>query len=175
MTKVRTGIFEFRGADAPVIGEDIRMGQQAPDFTAHTTDWTTVEALKSTQGKVRILGSLPSIHTSVCGRETRRFNQEASALSSEIVVIMVSMDLPYGLREWCAASGVERVITLSDHMQGEFGEKYGVLLKNQRVFRRAILVVDREDTVVYVDYMPKLGDEPDYAKVLSAAKTALGN
>ena len=170
---VRTGIFEFRGQDAPVIGADIQVGQPAPEFTAHSMDWALVKALESTQGKVRIIGSLPSLNTSVCDRETRRFNQEAAALGDDIVILTVSMDLPYALKNWCAAAGVDRVVTLSDHMSGEFGEKYGVLLQNQRVLRRAVFIVDRKGTVVYAAYMPKMGDEPDYEAVLAKAKSVL--
>lgn len=173
MTKVRTGIFEFRGQDAPVVGANIQVGQQAPDFAAQTTEWATIRALESTQDKVRIIGSLPSLNTSVCDRETRRFNQEAASLSEDIAILMLSMDLPYTQRNWCAAAGVDRVTTLSDHLLGEFGEKYGVLLKDQRIHRRAIFVVDRSGKVVYAAYMPRLGDEPNYEEVLGAAKGAL--
>jgi thiol peroxidase len=170
---VRTGIFEFRGQDAPVIGADIQVGQPAPEFTVHTMDWALVKGLESTQGKVRVIGSLPSLNTSVCDRETRRFNQEAAALGDDIVILTVSMDLPYALKNWCAAAGVDRVVTLSDHMNGEFGENYGVLLQNQRILRRAVFVVDRKGTVVYVAYMPKMGAEPDYEEVLAKAKSTL--
>ena len=173
MVNTRSGIFEFRGQDSPVIGEDLRVGQPAPEFTAHTTEWARVGGLESTLGKVRIIGSLPSLNTSTCDRETRRFNQEAAALGEAVAVLMVSMDLPYAMKNWCAAAGIERVTTLSDHLNGEFGEKYGVLLQNQRIFRRAIFVVDRQGTLTYVAYMPKMGDEPDYAAVLQAAKDAL--
>jgi len=172
---VRAGIFEFRGQDSPVVGADIQVGQKAPEFSAHDMNWSLVKGLVSTQGKVRIIGSLPSLNTSVCDRETRRFNQEAAALGDDIVILTVSMDLPYALKNWCAAAGVDRVVTLSDHMSGEFGKKYGVLLQNQRILRRAIFVVDRKGDVVYAAYMPKLGDEPDYDEVLAKAKSALGN
>ena len=88
-------------------------------------------------------------------------------------IIMVSMDLPWTLNNWCAAAEVEQVINLSDHKQGEFGKKYGVLLKEPRIFRRAVFVVDKEGKVGYVEYLPSLGDEPDYARVLEAARSAL--
>jgi thiol peroxidase len=173
MVNTRSGIFEFRGQDAPVIGADLKVGQPAPEFTAHTTEWALFRALESTQEKVRIIGSLPSLTTSVCDRETRRFNQEAAALGEDVAILMVSMDLPYTMKNWCAAAGVDRVTSLSDHMNGEFGEKYGVLLQNQRILRRAIFVVNREGRIVYVAYMPKMGDEPDYEAVLKAAQGGL--
>lgn len=170
----RKGLLTFAGQDATVIGVDLEVGQFAPEFTAHGIDWSLVKGIESTHGKVRIIGSLPSLSTSVCDRETRRFNQEAASLGEDIAILMVSMDLPYTQRNWCAAAGIEKVTTLSDHMSGEFGEKYGVLLKDYRVFRRAIFVVGRDDKLVYVAYLPALGEEPEYEAVLEAARTALG-
>ncbi|MCI0520766.1 MAG: thiol peroxidase [Chloroflexi bacterium] len=175
MTTERSGIFKFRGVEATVLGEDLHVGQSASEFSAHTSDWSLVQGLASTRGKVRIIGSLPSFNTSVCDRETRRFNEEAAALGEDVAILMVSMDLPYTLKSWCAAAGVERVVTLSDHLNGDFGKQYGVLLKEQRILRRAIFVVDRQDQVVYAAYMPALGDEPDYAAVLAAAAAHLSS
>lgn len=174
MALERNGIFTFNNQDVTVVGHDLELGDRAPEFKAGTKDWTSLKVLESTRGKVRIIGSLPSLSTGVCDRETRRFNESAADLGSDIVILVVSMDLPWTLRNWCAAAGVEKVVTLSDHQYMEFGEKYGVLLKEPRVFRRAIFVVDRDDTVVYVAYMPVLGEEPDYAEVLKAAEGALG-
>jgi thiol peroxidase len=116
---------------------------------------------------------LLSLSTSVCDRETRQFNQEATALDPQIVVIAISMDLPFTLKNWCAAAGVDRVITLSDAMKGDFGEKYGVLIKEKRFLRRAVFVIDANDRVVYSAYMPVLGEEPKYSEVLNSAKSAL--
>lgn len=175
MTKIeRNGLLDFYGTDATIVGADIIVGQAAPEFTALANDWSAVKVLESTQGKVRVIGSLPSINTSVCDRETRRFNEEASALSEDIVIIMVSMDLPYSFREWCATAGIERVKTYSDAKNAEFGEAYGVLVKEPRILRRAIFVVDRDNKVVYADYMPALRNEPDYPAALAAARLALG-
>jgi thiol peroxidase len=82
--------------------------------------------------------------------------------------------LPYTQKRWCGAAGVDQVMTLSDHMNAEFGEKYGVLIKERRILRRAVFVVDKNNKVTYVAYMPALGDEPNYPDVLEAAKKALG-
>ncbi len=169
----RKGIFKFAGQDLTVVGADLTVGQSAPDFTVQKMDWTNYSPLKETKNKVRIIGSLPSFNTSVCDREGRRFNQEAAALGDDIAILMVSMDVPFTLDNWCASAGVDKVVTLSDHLHAEFGEKYGVLLKEIRIFRRAIFVVDRKDRLVYVDYLPELGLEPKYNLVLEAARNAL--
>jgi thiol peroxidase len=94
-------------------------------------------------------------------------------MSDDIVIMMVSMDLPFTLSQWCAAAGVDRVITLSDQRDAEFGEKFGVLLKELGIFRRAVFVVDPNGKIDYAEYLPKLGDEPDYEAVLEAARKAL--
>lgn len=173
MTIERKGIFKFKGNDVTIIGPDIVVGQKAPEFTAHGPDWAMIQALAGTKGKVRIIGSLPSLSTSVCDRETRRFNQEATALGEDVTILVVSMDLPFTTRNWCSAAGVDRVMTLSDHMDAEFGVKYGVLIKELRIFRRAVFVVDRKSQVVYADYMPTLDDEPKYTEVLDTVKKQL--
>ena len=173
MSMERHGIIKFAGSDVTIIGPDIIVGQKAPEFTAAAQDWTSFKGLEDTNGKIRIIGSLPSLSTSVCDRETRRFNLEAANLGNDIVILTVSMDLPYTLKNWCAAAGVDQVKTLTDYKNIDFGPKYGVLLKEPHVFRRAVFVIDREDKVVYADYMPTIGDEPHYDDVLNAARHAL--
>jgi thiol peroxidase len=174
MATERTGLIKVGGKDATVIGDDVKVGSTAPDFTVQTNDWTMTRGLADTAGKVRILLAMLSLETDVCDRETKRFNEAASALSKDVVIEVISMDLPYTTKRWCGAAGVDQVKVLSDHMNAEFGEKYGVLIKERRVFRRAAFVVGRDNRVAYVAYMPELGVEPDYEAVLTAAKKALG-
>ena len=95
MSTERKGIMKFAGQDVTIVGADLQAGQTAPEFSVQANDWVITQGLASTQGKVRIIGSLPSLNTSVCDRETQRFNEEASALGEGIVILMVSMDLPY--------------------------------------------------------------------------------
>ena len=174
MASERFGLIKVGGKDATIVGDDVKVGEAAPEFTAHKTDWSTMRGLADTAGKVRVLASVPSLETETCDRETRRFNQEAASLSKDIVIEVISTDLPYTQKRWCGAAGVDQVLTLSDHMNAEFGVRYGVLVKERRTFRRAVFVVGRDDKLKYVAYMPELGIEPDYAAVLEAAKKAVG-
>jgi thiol peroxidase len=173
MTQERFGIVKFKGQDVTVIGADLKPGQAAPEFTVQSLDWAPFNGLADTQGKVRIISAVLSLDTDVCDRETRRFNQEAAALSKNIAILVISNDLPFTQKRWCGATGVDQVTVLSDHMSTDFGVKYGVLIKEVRFLRRAVFVVDRTGKLTYVAYMPALGDEPDYAEVLSAARAAL--
>lgn len=169
----RYGILKIGDQDVTIIGEDIQVGQVAPDFVVQAQDWSLVRGLADTQGKVRILAAVPSLDTAVCDRETRRFNQEAASLDRDIAIEVISTDLPFAQKRWCGAAGVDQVMVLSDHLHVEFGQKYGCLIKERRILRRAVFVVDRQGIVTYVAYMPALGVEPNYDEVLQAAQEAL--
>lgn len=169
----RYGLIELMGKPAAILGEDVKVGQQAPEFTAQANDWSDVNIVAATTGKVRIIAAVPSLSTDVCDRETRRFQQEAVSLDPDILIFVVSADLPPTQRTWCSGAGVDRVQTVSDHMQLEFGEKYGAWIKERRYLRRAVFVVDRDDKITYAAYMHALGIEPNYAEVLAAAKASL--
>jgi thiol peroxidase len=166
-------MIKFRGQPVTVLGGDLKPGETAPEFTVQNLDWAPFHGLADTQGKVRIIASFLSVDTDVCDRELHRFNQEAAALSKDIAILVISNDLPFAQKRWCGAAGVDQVNVLSDHMAAEFGLKYGVLIKEARILRRATFVVDRAGKLVYAAYLPALGDEPNYSEVLEAAKAAL--
>lgn len=167
----RTGVFSFKGVPVTLVGPEIQVGQKAPDFTAVTTDLSTFSFLRDTAGKVRILAAVPSLDTPVCDTEARRFNEEAGRLPG-VEILVISMDLPFAQKRWCGAAGVEAVKTLSDYRDASFGQAYGVLIKEWRLLARATFVVDRNDTVVFAEYLSEPTQQPTYEKVLEAARKA---
>jgi len=169
----RKGILQFKEQDVSVIGIDLDTGIDAPEFRVTDKGWHEISALKATQGKVRILTALPSLDTSVCERETRRFNQEAATLGTDIVIMAISTDLPFAQARWCAAEGIDQVQVVSDHKYTEFGLRYSCLLSEPRILRRAVFIVDKENILRYSAYMPALKTEPDYEEVLNTAKAML--
>jgi thiol peroxidase len=171
----RTGLVKFSGKDVTIVGSDIAVGQQAPEFHAQNNTWEMLPMLAATENKVRIISAVLSMETSVCDRETRRFNEEAASLSQDIAIIVVSTDLPFTLKRWCGSAGIDQVMVVSDHHDVEFGTQYGCLLKEPRILRRAVFVLDRKGKVVYSAYMPVLSDEPDYETVLASARNALNS
>jgi thiol peroxidase len=173
MVKERFGLLKVGGSEVTIVGEDIVAGEKAPGFNAQTLNWESIDVLDATRGKVRIIATLPSIETGVCDRETRKFNEEAANLDDGIVIIPISTDLPYTQARWCGAAGIDKVMMVSDHIETSFGLNYGCLIKERRILRRAIFVIDRENIVRYVEYMPTLGDEPNYPEVLAVAKSVL--
>lgn len=159
----------MRGNPVTLVGEEVKVGQKAPDFTAVANDLSTV-TLGDTSG-VRLILSVPSLDTGVCDAEVRRFNEEANNLG-DVKVYTVSMDLPFAQKRWCGAAGIENVVTLSDHREASFGQNYGVLIKELRLLARAVFVVDSSNTVTYVEYVPEVSQHPDYEKALEAARAA---
>ena len=152
-----------------LVGNEIKVGDKAPDFEVVGNDLKPVKG-SSFDGKVRILSAVASLDTSVCDVETRRFNQEAGNLGDEIVILTISMDLPFAQKRWCGAAGVDKVKVLSDHKLASFGEAFGVLIKETRLLARSVFVVDREGVVRCIQIVPELGTEPDYELILKAAK-----
>ena len=161
----RKGLVFSNGKPLTLLGDEIKVGDPAPDFTLVANDMSKVD-FSSYKGKVIVLVAVPSLDTSVCDTEGRRFNEEATKLGDDVAVLVISMDLPFAQKRWCGAAGIENVQTLSDHRQAAFGEAYGVLLKGARLLARSVFVVDQQGVVRYVELVENQGTEPDYQKVL---------
>lgn len=173
MVTARTDVFKLGEKFATLLGDEVRVGDVAPEFTSVLPGWGKVNPLQESRGKVIILSAVPSLDTDVCDRETRRFNEEAAKLSDDIVIYTISTDTPMAQKRWCGASGVDKVKVVSDMVDAEFGIKYGVLIKERRYLRRSVFIVGRDGRLTYVNYLPTLGHEPDYDEVIAAAKEAL--
>jgi len=157
------------GNPMTLVGDPIQVGDTAPDAPLIDNEMKPV-SLSSYRGKVVVLATVPSLDTPVCDMETRRFNSEATKLSDDVVILTVSVDLPFAQKRWCGAAGVDRVITLSDHREAALGRAYGLLIKELRLLARAVLVLDRDGIVRHRQLVKEVGDEPDYEAALAAAK-----
>jgi len=164
----RSGIITFKGNPFTLLGPALNVGDKAPDFSLVDTSLAAV-TLADYRGKTKIISAVPSLDTPVCDTETRRFNQEAALLPDNVVVLTVSIDLPFAQKRWCGAAGIERVVTLSDYQEHAFGLAYGVLIKELKLLSRSIFVLDGDDTILYIQHVPEVTSEPDYAAVLAAA------
>ena len=113
---------------------------------------------------------MPSLFTGICDAQTRRFNEEAANLGDGVVILTVSSDFPTAQANWCGAAGVDKVQTLSDHMDMNFGDAYGTHVVERRWEQRSIFVVDADDVVRYVEYVPEIAQFPDYDSALTAVR-----
>ena len=173
MTTIRTDVFKIGDNFATLLGDEVKVGQAAPEFTSVIFGWKSVNPIQESKGKVIILSAVPSLDTEVCDRETRRFNEEASKLGDDIIIYTISTDFPMAQQRWCGAAGVDKVKVVSDVLETDFGLKYGVVIKERRYLRRSVFIVDRNGNLTYVTYLPSLGQEPNYEEVINAAKEAL--
>jgi len=160
----------FLNKSVTLIGNEVKIGDTAPDFTVLDNELNEV-TLSNSAGKVRIISVIPSIDTGVCDAQTRRFNEEASKLSN-VEVLTISVDLPFAQKRWCAANGLENVKTLSDHRNLSFGEAYGVHIKELRLLARAVFVIDSNNKVTHVEYVREATNHPNYEAAIEAAKAA---
>ena len=158
----------LRGTPFTLVGPEIKVGDKAPDFSVIGNDMKPV-TLADTAGKVRILATVPSLDTPVCDAETRRFNEEAANLPG-VEILTVSMDLPMAQKRWCGAAGVTNVRTLSDYRERSLGPAFGVLIKELQLDARAVFVLDKDNTVRYVEYVKEVADHPNYDAALAATK-----
>ncbi|MFB3890594.1 MAG: thiol peroxidase [Phycisphaerae bacterium] len=163
----------MKGQPLALAGKELKVGDRAPDVALVGNDMKEVR-LSAWRGKVCILCSVPSLDTPVCSLETRRFNQEASNLGDGVQILTISMDLPFAQKRWCGAEGIKRVTTLSDYREAAFGNAYGVLIPDLRLLARAVFVVDQGGVIRYVQLVPEIAAEPDYAPALDAAKKLAG-
>lgn len=169
MTQAITQTVTFKGNPLTLVGNDVQIGQSAPDATLIANDLSEFQ-LSSLKGKKVILSAVPSLDTPVCDLQTKRFNSEAVNLGDNVAVITLSMDLPFAQARWCGATGSDQIKTYSDYKSASFGKAYGVLIKELRLLSRAIFVVDQDGILQYKQFVSEITNEPDYDEVLEAAR-----
>jgi thiol peroxidase len=162
----------LKGGPLTLAGPELKAGDKAPDFTLVDNNLKPV-TLKDTGTNVRIISVVPSLDTPVCDAQTKRFNEEAAKLPG-VDILTVSMDLPFAQKRWCGAFGVDKVKMLSDHKDGSFGASYGTLIQDLRIESRAIFVLDQNNRVVHAEYVPEVGNHPNYEAALAAARRGGG-
>ncbi|MFP3668788.1 thiol peroxidase [Priestia sp. SIMBA_032] len=160
----------FAGNPVTLLGNQLQVGEKAPNFTVLSNDLSEV-TLNDSKGYVRLISVVPSIDTGVCDAQTRRFNEEAANLDN-VKVLTVSVDLPFAQKRWCGSNGIENVQTLSDHRDLSFGEAFGVAIKELRLLARSVFVVDSNGLVTYAEYVGEVTEHPNYEAAIEAAKAA---
>lgn len=159
----------FGGNPVTLLGHEVKAGEKATPFTVIDSALKP-RSLADYHGKIKIVAVYPSIDTGICATQNRKFNEIAASLSDDVVVLSVSCDLPFAQARFCAAEGLKNVVTLSDHKDTDFGIKYGFLIGELRLLARGTVVIDKDDTIRFVEYVPEIVTEPDYQAALDAVK-----
>jgi len=164
----RAAAVNLKGNPMTLIGDELKVGDKAPDFTLKANDMSD-KTLADFAGKVKIISIVPSLDTPVCDTQTRKFNEDAGGLNG-VVVLTVSVDLPMAQKRWCGATGVENVVCLSDFKDHSFGKAYGVRIKELGLLARQVMVLDQDNTIKYIELVPEVAHEPNYDAALQAVK-----
>lgn len=169
----RKGVVTVKGNGVTLLGPELKVGAKAPRFLVLDGELNEV-TLDDFGGKIKIISVTPSLDTPVCDMQARRFNQDAVNLPDDIVVLNISMDLPFAISRFCAAAGIDKVKAYSDHKDASFGNAYGVLIKELRLLARSIFVIDKDNIIRYVEIVHELTEQPDYDKALEAVRKITG-
>lgn len=172
MIEEHVGLITTRGKPLTLLGHRVRVGDNAPNFTVLRRDLSPF-TLEDVAGKVVVVNSVPSLDTSLCATQARTFNQRAAELGEGAKVLVISMDLPFAQSRFCTTEGIANLEVLSDHRDASFGLAYGLLVKETRLLARAVLVIDRQGSIVYQELVPDTSHEPNYEAALKAAREAL--
>jgi len=162
----RKGKITFLGNPLTLIGTEKKIGEKADNFTVLDKELKEI-SLKDFTGKIKLISVTPSLDTPVCDIQARRFNQEAAKLPDDVVIMNISMDLPFAISKFCTTAGIDKVKAYSDHRDASFGNAYGVLIKELRLLARSIFIIDGDDTIRYIELVPELSHQPDYDKALA--------
>ena len=169
----RKGLVTFMGNPLTLTGNEVKVGSKAPVFSVLEKDLSDVK-LADFSGKVKIISVTPSLDTPVCDLQAKTFEEEAGKLPNNVVVINISMDLPFAIARFSEGAKIGRIRTLSDHRDASFGNAFGVLIKELRLLARSVFVIDQSDIVRYVEIVPEVTNQPDYMKALAEAKKLAG-
>jgi thiol peroxidase len=168
----RKNIVSFAGNPITLLGCETKVGDKAQDFIAVNTDLSPFHFYEDTSGHVRVISVAPSLDTSVCDIQTRWFNEWAAKVSG-LNVLALSADLPFALKRYCGAKDIQNIKAVSDHKDLDFGLKYGFAMEELRLLARGTVVIDKEGIVRHVEYVPNIGDQPNYDKVIEVVNQYL--
>ena len=169
---VKEGLIKMQGKPLTLVGESLKVGDIAPEF--HLVDVDLNEkTLKDFAGKIKIISVTPSLDTPTCDAQVKRFNEEAVSLGENIVVINVSLDLPFALSRFCSVNNIKNVSTLSDYKGATFGLTYGTLIKELHLLTRAIFILDKKNKIQYIEIVPEVSSPPDYEQCLQELKNII--
>jgi thioredoxin-dependent peroxiredoxin len=166
----RPGAVIFKNTPMTLVGEAVKAGQPAPDFTLHTYKDGQMKTvtLADVKGKPTIISVVPSLDTPVCQLQTKKFNEQLASLGDKINALTVSVDLPFAMNRFCGAEKITNLVSASDYQTRNFGEKWGMLIDELKILARGTFVLDASGKVVYAETVKEVGHEPNYDAALSA-------
>jgi thiol peroxidase len=170
----RSGAVTFKGNPLTLAGDEVQVGQTAPDFAVHYfEDGLHTITLSDLKGKPSIVSVVPSLDTPVCQVQTKHFNQQLGALGDRVNAVTISLDLPFAMNRFCGAEDIKSMRVGSDYQDRAFGQNWGMLIEELKLLARGVFVLDGAGKVVHAETVPEVTDEPNYDAALNALKGLL--
>jgi thiol peroxidase len=168
----RHGAVTFKGNPMTLVGEPVKAGQQAPDFTLHAYEGGSLKTITPAdlKGKPTIISVVPSLDTPVCQTQTKKFNEQLASYGDRINALTVSLDLPFAQNRFCGAEGIKNLRSASDYQDRSFGRNWGMLIDELKILARGTFVLDKDGKVVYAEQVKEVAEEPNYEEPLKALK-----
>lgn len=164
----------YKGNTLTLVGRVLKEGAKPPDFRVISQDLKEV-ALSNFEDKIKIITSFPSIDTPVCDLQVKEFNKRAIGLSSDVIILGISKDLPFAQKRFCQANDIKNVVVLSDYRYSSFGINYGLLIKELNLLARSVIILDKGDVVRYIQIVSELTTPPDYEDALKNLSEVIKN
>ena len=159
----------FAGNKINLLGTQVKKGDKAEAFTATKNDLSDFNS-EDLKGKLVVYSVAPSLDTSVCALQAKKFNKDALELSDDIVIVTITEDLPFAQQSFCSNEDIKNLEMVSDYKEREFGYKYGFLIDELKLLTRGVVIVDKEGIIQYVEYVPEVTNEVDFDKALEEVK-----
>jgi thiol peroxidase len=172
----RHGAVTFKGNPLTLVGEPVKVGQPAPDFTLHAFEGGALKTIKPAdlKGKPTIISVVPSLDTPVCQTQTKKFNEQLGAYGDRINALTVSLDLPFAQNRFCGAENIKNLKSASDYQDRSFGRNWGMLIDELKILARGTFVLDKDGKVIYAQQVKEVAEEPNYDEPLKALKQVAG-
>ncbi len=165
----RHGAVTFKGSPLTLVGEEVKVGSPAPNFSLAFFEGGMKQLTKADlAGKPTIISVVPSLDTPVCQGQTKTFDQRLAARGDKVNAVTVSLDLPFAMNRFCGAESIKALRTGSDYMDRSFGTAWGVLIDELKILARAVFVLDKDGVVRYAQVVKEVASEPDYDAAIAA-------
>ncbi|MBB1446617.1 thiol peroxidase [Pseudoalteromonas sp. SG41-6] len=163
--KLDAGKVSAQGKPVTLLGKGVSVGDTAPNFKVVDGNFTPV-TLDDYKDQAILISVVPSLDTGICSLQTKHFNEKVAAQFPAVAMLTISADLPFAQKRFCKTENIDKITALSDSVWRDFGQKYGLIIKDMGLLTRSVLILDRSHNIIYKQLVSSLSTEPEYAIVL---------
>ena len=164
------GKVSAQGKPVTLLGKGISVGDSAPNFKVVDDNFIPV-TLEDYKGQAVLISVVPSLDTGICSLQTKHFNEKVASQFPSVVMLTISADLPFAQKRFCKAENIDKITTLSDSVWRDFGQKYGLIIKDMGLLTRTVFILDESHNIIYKQLVSSLSIEPEYNSVIEKLKT----